>query len=591
MKYIAEDEVTKKHLQRWSGPLPVLVISYYAWIAGHSLQKSWDGLKRTLLYQALKSLCTRPDIISLISPRRCTFAETLPYSGRFPTWETWEIEESLDRLLTICGKTVNLVLFIDGLDEFSLSPAEVVKLVTSISSSIKICVASRPWTEFDDAFSSAPLLQMHLLTQDDTKLYVAGKLDENQGFKEIRNIYPKQADEIKEDIVARSRGVFLWVSVVVQSLLISLSEGESISDLRATLDSLPSDVSSLYDVIWSRIRERNRRDGSWMIQVVAAAQGPLSCLAMWLADESRTVRVDVKTLPVNVKVDAAIALKRRLSSRTRGLLEMTGGVEKFVDFSHRTARDWAQQSEVWNEICSSYGAELDPYIILFDAETLALSMANDATDYSPGSLWVAITKTVWYASQSCDSNTDNKRLVELMDAFDKSIQETYETAQKMWPSPDRIVPGKHWSSRQNRSVLDNTFLSIAAQFSILPYIQIKAGKGRNLPHLKASEHCFNLLDLAVLGHEYFNGYDIQQSFVLPPISVERRLSTVQALLEAGSKPSKSCWGVLEDEKGKCKSAEPALVNYYNEVTAIIKGKKRVRARNVLHRISGIFSSL
>ncbi|KAK7986964.1 hypothetical protein PG988_001952 [Apiospora saccharicola] len=348
MKYIAESEVTKRHLRRWSRRLPVLVVSYYAWIAGHSLQKSWDGLKRTVLYQALQALSTRPDLISLVSPRRWTLAEALPYSRRFPIWETWEMEESFDRLLKICGQAINVVIFIDGLDEFNLSPTEVVKLIkeiTSISSSVKICVASRPWTEFDDAFGKVPLLQMHLLTLEDTKLFVAGQLDENQGFQEIRNIYPKQADEIKEEIVTKSRGVFLWVSVVVQSLLISLSEGESIHDLQATLESLPSDLSSLYDVIWARIRDRNRRDGSWMIQVVAAAQGPLSCFSMWLADESRTTRVNVKRLPVNVKVHASLSLKRRLASRTRGLLEMTGDIEKVVDFSHRTARDWSQQSE------------------------------------------------------------------------------------------------------------------------------------------------------------------------------------------------------------------------------------------------------
>ncbi|KAK8064411.1 hypothetical protein PG994_007049 [Apiospora phragmitis] len=536
MKYIAGSRATTQYLQKWSRPLPVLVVSYYAWIAGHSLQKSWDGLKRTMLHQALNRM---PELITVVSPGRWALAQAHPEKQEFPHWQDWEVEECFNTLLRKCGRTVKLALFIDGLDEFDLVPTEVVRLINNLASIstdfLKICVASRPWTEFDDAFRSEPMVQMHLLTNDDTRLFVAGQLNRNQGFKEVLSLYPKQVEELKEEIVVKAQGVFLWVAVVVQSLLISFSEGEGLSDLQDTLRALPSDM--------------NRRDASWMIQVVAAAAGPLEDLTLWLAEESRTTRINVEQLPNNVKLHAHVSLKRRLATRTRGILELTSGC---VDFSHRTARDWAHQSEVWDTICSSYGRGLNPHLVLFEANTLVLSIPSRATEYTLQTLRIAITNTLWYASESSECKADSERLVEVMDFFDKSVQNTYERAQTAWPLPNKVIPGKqHWSSKQNAflasSTVHNTFLDVAAQFSILPYIQIKTtGFGLDIPHLQTPKNGFSLLDPAMFGYEFFIACDPRTIHEMT--SKERRLSTVKFLLEAGSKPGKDSKATLIDAR-------------------------------------------
>ena len=428
MKYIAEQTGTLTHLQRWSDPLPVILLSYFAWKPGDSLQSSSEGLKRAVLHQAV---CQQPEIISLISPRRWALANALPYSQRFPDWENWEVDESFDLLLRSCGQTFKLAMFIDGLNEFGIDPEEVLKVIKYISPTdpefLKLCVASRPWVQFDVVFSNVPQLRMERLTKDDISTFVADVLHEYDHFREILRIYPNLTQGLMKEIVAKSRGIFLWVSLVVRSLSESLINRDNFQELHARLYSLPSDISDFYDLIWERTDPFYRRDGSWMIQIVAAAQNPLGALTLWLADESRAKRVDVTELPNEIRRSAPIMLKRRLESRTGGILELTqsdSGNYDVVDFSHPTARDWAQQSETWKRICASYGEDFDPYIVLFEAETLTSLMPDRREP-------LATKRSLWYASQSCERNTDTARLVKLMESFDETMQK-YEEGELHW---------------------------------------------------------------------------------------------------------------------------------------------------------------
>jgi len=54
-------------------------------------------------------------------------------------------------------------------------------------------------------------------------------------------------------MVDKAKGVFIWLKVVVDSLVESITDGAGIVELRAILDSLPSDISSLYNAMFARI--------------------------------------------------------------------------------------------------------------------------------------------------------------------------------------------------------------------------------------------------------------------------------------------------------------------------------------------------
>jgi hypothetical protein len=52
--------------------------------------------------------------------------------------------------------------FVDGLDEFFGKPADLIDYLKSVAVllNVKLCVASRPWPVFEDAFDQCPSLRL-----------------------------------------------------------------------------------------------------------------------------------------------------------------------------------------------------------------------------------------------------------------------------------------------------------------------------------------------------------------------------------------------------------------------------------------------
>jgi hypothetical protein len=64
--FFLRDQRLGRLLEQWAGDLGLPLGSYYSWNAGNSLQKSHEGLLRTLLYQCLSQ--KNPDL--LVSARQ-----------------------------------------------------------------------------------------------------------------------------------------------------------------------------------------------------------------------------------------------------------------------------------------------------------------------------------------------------------------------------------------------------------------------------------------------------------------------------------------------------------------------------------------
>ncbi|KAI1850353.1 hypothetical protein JX266_004211 [Neoarthrinium moseri] len=596
MKYITEHPSTAFHLEKWSAPLPPYIMKYYAWIGGNDMQKSWIGLKRSLLCQAF-SIDNK--LIPFVSPRRFMFAKIFRNPQQLPAWSSWEIEESFGRLLSQCGQSFKLALFVDGLDEFDMLPNQVLDLireVTKVSQDcIKVCVASRPWTEFDDEFYGNPLLEMHLLTFDDLRSFVKTQLDENRGFDEMRRIYSEEADLLVDDVVTKARGVFLWVSLVMETLLECLTAGDSMTDLKDCIRALPLDISSLYDSIWARILPQNKAKASWMIQLSVASYGPLSSFSMWLAEEitSRKVRIDDL---VGIKSLSVKTVKRRLASRTRGLLEIPEG-GTFVDFPHRTARDWALQAHVWEDICSSYGENAyDPYMTLFEIHVLTIADRKEILDYSHGSFWIAIAKVLSYAYKAQATAANTPRLIELMDTLNVKSSTAYLSAQVAWPERDRTDNyHQHWYEKQricsSKDSPKNTFVGLTAQFSIFPYVQEHIRRqvtdGRVSLGLTATKRTIGILENAVFGHKYFMDEGFDPPFELQPIATQERHQMVQFLVSQGATQAKthSQAGFIDlvEELRRLGKLNAEDRDYYDKVEQSLKSrpKKGVKRRLIL----------
>ncbi|KAM6478608.1 hypothetical protein HDV62DRAFT_370833 [Trichoderma sp. SZMC 28011] len=523
MKLILQESSLKDRLSRSLGSLRLLIVRYYAWISGNTLQKSIEGLKRTMLFQALQEF---PDLAPVLTPRRWALCQALRSTSDLPTWATWEIEESFEALLSLCGETINLALFVDGLDEFEMPPFEIIKCIqhmrTRCPYGLKVCAASRPWPEFQDEFNEGPMLQMHLLTENDMKIFVNKSFTVNKGFVEQRELHPEAASQLLTDIVQRANGVFLWVSIVVQHLSSRFSKGQSIFQAREILEALPTGISSLYDIMWADIDPNNLPDASYMIQVLRVFDGPVPWLMLWLIEESRFTTIDNIVLPKteNRKTAAHRSLKRKLAACTKCILEINeGGESPHVDFIHRTARDWAVQPNIWELVCSKSSAQFDPYLEISRGTTIGLLQDLPETRTTSQK----ITEILQYASQVKDIPENTSKLVDYLDL----VNERFESLVKLYKDTDDIT-GKDLDYGGIEDFIPNygeSFLEASAHFAILPYIRAVACSQPNYVSQMFSGGSFRLLEKVIYGSlTDVEPYSLQDA-------CDQRLATVKYLLE------------------------------------------------------------
>ncbi|KAF5009679.1 hypothetical protein FDECE_4125 [Fusarium decemcellulare] len=377
MKHVLSQASLRSHLEKWSGNLPLIVAGFYFWNAGTDLQKTSEGLLRTLLYQILS---TQPDLISQIHPRRWTLLQIFGSEVSLPRWTIAELINCFNALTSKAGRDFNLALLIDGMDEFEGDHKQLVDLVQQMNlhEGVKICVSSRPWNIFDDRYRRGPMLKVENLTKEDIEAFVRDKFSQSDGFQELKAMFPTQLDKLLRDVVDKAQGVFLWVAIVVEFWLEDLTEGVRLSNLQATLDDIPDDVAKLFERIWNRIEPKFRAEASQYFQLIEAMrrQNRSTFLqTLWLADEDTPCEFDLNGVTETAAKNALKNAKRRLNSRTKGLVDIYA--DDRVDYLHRTCRDWVLGN--WETIRSETIPEFDTDLPLLKAITIQISAVADNT--------------------------------------------------------------------------------------------------------------------------------------------------------------------------------------------------------------------
>ncbi|KAK0614525.1 hypothetical protein B0T14DRAFT_407896, partial [Immersiella caudata] len=346
MKFIAGSERFKRLVATWSGDIPYVIATFFSWQAGLELQRSSAGFVRSMLSQCISK---KPDLARRCCPRRWSIYEIFGFDIELPEWTESELRQSLDVLLSgrssqrgqpsaSGSQQLNIVLLVDGLDEFSGSHKELVSLIKDISrlDGIRVCVSSRPWNVFADAYARTPSLKLENLTRNDILQFVRSNFESHSGFLDLSAVFPTEADELMSSVVEKAAGVFLWVSIVVQLLLAGLTEGDRISDLQAALGQVPGDLENLYEGIWNTVEDGYKLQGVQFFLIFNACKEiPLTAPLLWLADDPAPHNHSLSEMDVN-KINTV--MKRRLTSRTKGLLELSS--RGSVQYIHRTAYDW-----------------------------------------------------------------------------------------------------------------------------------------------------------------------------------------------------------------------------------------------------------
>ncbi|KAL6817397.1 hypothetical protein V8C40DRAFT_281633 [Trichoderma camerunense] len=300
MKFLYHDKRTSQLLHGWYSKAVHVEANFFFHYRGNLIQKSFEGLLRSILSQVLEQA---PDSISLIQAIIKHASQNVATTRAFATqkktervgsfinghhdrentqhltgddiWTLQNLKKALHRVIDQQSMDLDLCIFIDALDEHNGPPefiAEFLKDITKPRNSrtrIKILFSSRPWDAFKDAFPNCPGFQIHEHTDNDIRELCTHVI--NNECPDSQELF-----QLVEEIVKRAKGVFLWVKLVLQdltkivaaALLGGNSEALS-SELRIALQNLPDDLIDYYSSIVERIPQSFRREAFCLLEVVA----------------------------------------------------------------------------------------------------------------------------------------------------------------------------------------------------------------------------------------------------------------------------------------------------------------------------------
>ncbi|EPE36694.1 hypothetical protein GLAREA_08857 [Glarea lozoyensis ATCC 20868] len=252
MKHLFDDERTKKYLLHWARnnpPVdsPLHLATFFFWNSGTAEQKSQAGMLRALLHQILDQ---SPGLVPIVFPDiwAAVYSRFLDRERRktksLPMLNTWKLQNLKLALKTLAKQTqmpLKLLFLIDGLDEFDEDPEDLIGMVRETiacgKGRIRFCLSSRPWVIFEDSFGQFANLKMSNL----------GKMRANTAFQRLAEAEPETTDQLVQEIVHKAEGVFLWVRIVVKSLLSGMRNLDDMSDLWRRLELLPKELEPLYE--------------------------------------------------------------------------------------------------------------------------------------------------------------------------------------------------------------------------------------------------------------------------------------------------------------------------------------------------------
>ncbi|OBT54567.1 hypothetical protein VE04_05410 [Pseudogymnoascus sp. 24MN13] len=277
MRYIFDNKQTRLLLRKWSCEDEPLLVSFFFWRSGKiEDQASHEGLQRSLLYDILDK---KKHLIKDV----CEEAWQMIESSKDPNFKLrrnwWNFERTHKAFNNLCKVDLGKVcLFIDGLDECTGNDRETIKILRSIiqkSADVKVCVSSRPETVFMDLFNNNPKRRLQDLTSDGIYLYVSGILHNDEKMKILYHDEKAEALKLEEEIVSAANGVFLWVGLVLNSLITGLGNLDDIAQLRERLVRVPPEIEELYKHMLKNIDGIYAEDAARIFGIMSIAQHSL----------------------------------------------------------------------------------------------------------------------------------------------------------------------------------------------------------------------------------------------------------------------------------------------------------------------------
>jgi ankyrin repeat protein len=298
-------------------------ISFFFNARGDELQRSTQGMLRSLLYQLIEHM-----------PHLSHF---LPKPKRHPGRQLWRnegLKDTFEAAILMLGP-VQVTCYVDALDECGDREARAMveffdaigKAAIEAEVGFRVLLSSRRYPHITIENCQELELEGQEGHEADIADYVRCKLKIGKS---------KIASEIQAAIQARASGVFLWVVLVIRILNECDARGKK-HLLKQRFETIPDGLSELFDEILRR--DTHASDELLLtFQCILFAQRPLTREELYFAiamDSSDENIEDWDRDEITTEV-----MERFLLDASKGLAEMTKGKYPTVQFIHESVKEY-----------------------------------------------------------------------------------------------------------------------------------------------------------------------------------------------------------------------------------------------------------
>jgi hypothetical protein len=117
---------------------------------------------------------------------------------------------------------------------------------------------------------------MQELTRGDIENFIDDRMKASVSFRALQAIHPRDCAEMLLEIRDKAQGVFLWVHLVVRSLLRGLHDnGDDINILRERVKEYPDTLDGYFDRMLQRVEKVYKKQSARILLVALATEHPL----------------------------------------------------------------------------------------------------------------------------------------------------------------------------------------------------------------------------------------------------------------------------------------------------------------------------
>lgn len=246
-----------------------LILSFFFHGRGRNeLQKTPLGLFRSLLHQILIRF---PDAVPNIVANFQRWRDFVSNPGQKYEWRLSELLRFIKSSLSKILKSHSVWLFVDALDEGGGDNAVCtfshVRSMLQTSSSkdfqIRICYTCRHYPVLDTG--NAPSIRLGNKNQEDILKYLLDQLSVSDELTKFK---------IPSPIAMRADGIFMWVRLVVKSVLKLESKRKGLNKIEKKISSVPVDLYKLYNEL---VQSTDEKSASLkLFQWICFARRPLT---------------------------------------------------------------------------------------------------------------------------------------------------------------------------------------------------------------------------------------------------------------------------------------------------------------------------